>query len=133
VAAEEESVLLFLGKGDVRRASLQSPEIPLAALKVMARRLRQTAGLIESLSLRDVDRRLARLLLQESRLLGERNGDSLSFDYPLTHQQIAARIGSVREVVSRSMSRLQQHELIRVDGRRIVIPQEKALAAYALE
>jgi CRP-like cAMP-binding protein len=133
VAAEEDTVLLYLDRADVRRLCLERPQITLAALKLMAHRLRQTAALIESLSLRDVDRRLARLLLLEARMLGDRTGAGLEFEYPLTHQQIAARIGSVREVVSRAMGRLQQHQLIRVDGRRIVVPEERALAAYALE
>lgn len=134
VAAEEDAVLLFLDKADIRRVCLASPQIPLAALRLMAHRLRQTAALIENLSLRDVDRRLARLILQEAREHGSRTADGgLLLEFPLTHQQIAARIGSVREVVSRAMGRLQQHELILVDGRRIQIPHERPLAVYALE
>jgi DNA-binding GntR family transcriptional regulator len=39
----------------------------------------------------------------------------------LTNRQIAARIGSVREVVSRALSRLQQDGLIQIDGRCITI------------
>jgi CRP/FNR family transcriptional regulator len=51
----------------------------------------------------------------------------------LTNQQIAARIGSVREVVSRAFARLQQNGLVTLEGRRVTIPDEEALKAYAGE
>jgi CRP-like cAMP-binding protein len=49
----------------------------------------------------------------------------------LTNQQIAARIGSVREVVSRALNRLQTNGLISVEGRTIKIADEGALGVYA--
>ena len=60
-------------------------------------------------------------------------GDSIEFELSLTHQQIAARIGSVREVVSRAFHRLQHSGLIRTKGRRVVILSEKALRAFVAE
>jgi CRP/FNR family transcriptional regulator len=130
VAAEEESVLLFVPKADVQRLLIEHPRIALAALKVLAGRLRNCASLVETLSLHDVDRRLARLLLVEARARGHRSGSELELDFGLTHQQIASRIGSVREVVSRAYSRLQQSGLIKINGKKITIPSEPALAEY---
>ena len=132
VAAEEDTVLLVLERNDVQRLCLAHPNIAMAALKVLARRLRNCAALVETLSLHDVDRRLARLLLQESRGPGvKRAGSSVEIDLALTHQQIATRIGSVREVVSRAFARLQQAKHITVDGRRVVIHDEKAFRNWA--
>src|SRR5690349_21853847 len=62
VAAEENTVLLFLAKNDVRRLCFEHPSIALAALKLLASRLRSCAELVETLSLREVGQRLARLL-----------------------------------------------------------------------
>src|SRR5215211_4355908 len=59
VAAEEDSTLLFIDKRDVRRLCLDHPEIAIAALKVLAGRLRRCAELVEALSLHEVDQRLA--------------------------------------------------------------------------
>lgn len=133
VAAETDSVLLFIDKRDVRQLCLDHPQIALAALKVLAGRLRRCAELVETLSLREVGQRLARLLLAEARTGGERTGAGLSVTLSLTNQQIAARVGSVREVVSRALTRLQHDKLIALDGRRLNIPDEAALAAYAGE
>jgi len=132
-AAEEDSVVLFIDKRDVRRLCLEHPQIALAALEILAGRLRRAAGLIEALSLREVDQRLARFLLSEARLRGKPTDRGISLELVLTNQQIAARIGTVREVVSRTLSRLQQDDLISVDGRRIIILNEIALRSYAGE
>jgi len=132
-AAEENSVVLFIDKRDVRRLCLEYPQIALAALEILAGRLRRAAGLIEALSLREVDQRLARFLLSEARLRGTVVEKGVVFDLALTNQQIAARIGTVREVVSRALSRLQQDDLIGIEGRRITIPDETALKSYAGE
>jgi len=131
VAAEEETVVLFLDKRDVKSLCLAHPEIALAALKLLAGRLRKCAALVEALSLREVDQRLARWLLTEARGRGRQTADGIELTLVLTNQQIAARIGSVREVVSRALSRLQQNNLIAVDGRQVTIINEQALAVFA--
>jgi CRP-like cAMP-binding protein len=131
VAAEEDAVLLFLDKRDVRRVCLEHPEVALAALKVLAGRLRKAAELIEALSLHEVDQRLARFLLDEARLGGLRTAQGLSIELVLTNQQMASRIGTVREVISRAIQRLQHNGLIAMDGRQLTIRDEKALASYA--
>jgi CRP-like cAMP-binding protein len=133
VAAEEDSTLLFIDKRDVRRLCLDHPEIAIAALKVLAGRLRRCAELVEALSLHEVDQRLARLLLAESQARGRRAEAGITVELILTNQQIAARIGTVREVVSRALTRLQQDGLISLEGRRVIIPDEAALTAYAGE
>ena len=133
VAAEEATTVLFIDKRDVRRLSLEHPEIALAALKVLAGRLRRCAELVEALSLREVGQRLARFLLAEARAGGAPAAGGLQVELSHTNQQIAARVGSVREVVSRALTRLQHDGLIRLEGRRLTIPDEKALASFAGE
>jgi CRP-like cAMP-binding protein len=82
-AAEEDSVLLFIDKHDVLNLCLERPRISLAALKLLAGRMRNCAALVESLSLRDVDRRLAKLLLEEASDHSRRSGSSVTFELAL--------------------------------------------------
>lgn len=133
VSAEEDSILLFIDKREVRRLCFEHPQIALAALKLLAGRLRKCAELVEALSLHEVDQRLARLLLAEALRQGVREGSRIAVDLVLTNQQIASRIGTVREVVSRALARLQQNDLIRVEGRRVYIVDEEALKSYVNE
>jgi CRP/FNR family transcriptional regulator len=130
-AAEEETITLFIEKQDVRRLCLKHPEITLAALKLLAGRLRRCAELVEALSLREVGQRLARFLLAEARRSGTRTEDGISLNLTQTNQQIAARVGSVREVISRAFTRLQHDGLITFEGRRLIIIDETALESFA--
>jgi CRP-like cAMP-binding protein len=130
-AAEEDTTVLFIDKRDVQHLCLEHPKITLAALKVLAGRLRRCAELVEALSLREVGQRLARFLLAEARRSGTPSETGITINLSQTNQQIAARIGSVREVVSRAFTRLQHDGLIIVEGRRAIIPDEAALEKFA--
>jgi CRP-like cAMP-binding protein len=131
VAAEEESRLLFIAKEKVRDACLEHPQVALAAARLFASRLRKCAELVESLSLREVGQRLAQLLLDQAEKNGKPTNAGVMFRQELTHNQLAARIGTVREVVSRVMLRLQEQGLIIAKGRMITIPDVDALGVYA--
>lgn len=131
VAAEEESRVLFIAKERVRAACLEHPQLALAAARLFASRLRNCAELVESLSLREVGQRLAEFLLDQAKKNGDAARGSITFRQELTHNQLAARIGTVREVVSRVMFRLQEQGLITTKGRVITIPDRTALERYA--
>jgi CRP-like cAMP-binding protein len=133
VAADVDTTVLFIDKRDVRRLILEHPQIGLAALKLLAGRLRRCSDLVELLSLREVGQRLARLLIAEAHANGRPEGGGVRLTLRLTKHQIAARVGTVREVVSRSLSRMQQDGLIRLDGADVVIPDMEGLSAYAGE
>ncbi len=126
VVAEEDSDVLFISKADVKRLCLQHPAIALSALKLLAARLRKTAALVESLSLREVDQRLAAFLLQEFK---EKRLKKLQLP---TNSDIATRLGSVREVVSRAFAKLESEKLISVDKHRNAeLLNEKGLGSYS--
>ena len=125
--AEEDSELLFLAKEDVRRFLLQYPEAALTALAILAKKLRTVASLAEQLALKDVTQRLATLLLQEAQRKAPKLQDGVSFPLPLSHTQLASRLGSVREVVTRSLQKLVQQDIVATQGHRIVILDLEAL------
>lgn len=138
--AEEPSTVLFLDKTEVRQFMLRHPALAISALKLMAKRLRAHADLVDSLALQQVGQRLARVLLLESRARGARTSAGVQMDLMLSNGELARRVGSVREVVSRTLARLEREGLFSMDHsqsqskrRRIVIPDEAALASYAGE
>lgn len=129
--ADEDSVVLSLSREDVRIVCREQPNVAFAALELLAGRLRRHAELVEVLSLRAVGQRLAQLLLKEARVRGEKTDAGTGFDIAATNAQLAARVGTVTEVVSRTLSRLDQDGLIIINSRRVTIPDEELLAAYA--
>lgn len=131
VMAEEESVVLFLAKQDVRQFLLRHPEAALAALGVLAARLRNVASLVEHIVLQDVTQRLAAMLFDEAQASNGSVEDGASFSLPDPHHRIAARLGSVREVITRNLRRLVEEELIAIKGHRITILNAAGLRAKA--
>jgi len=129
--AEEDSEVLFLAKEDVRQFLMQHPEVALTALAILAKKLRTVASLAEQLSLKDVSQRLATLLLEEARRKNAHLQDGVSFPLPLSHSQLASRLGSVREVVTRSLQKLVQQEIVAIHGHRISILNLQALRSQA--
>ena len=117
---------LFLNKSDFQQACRQNPEVALKVLAVVGKRLRHLVGVVESLTFGSVTGRLARLLLDASR---EAAGDE--FDLPVTHQEIASRLGTVREVVSRNLARFRAEGIVRIDDRRAHILDRAALEREA--
>ncbi|HEV8617434.1 MAG TPA: Crp/Fnr family transcriptional regulator [Methylomirabilota bacterium] len=101
------------------------PEVALGVIAALARRVRAFAALVEDLALRDVPERVARLLAAEAR----RRGDT--FDLLDTREALGARLGTVRERVSRALSALRAAGLITVRGRRVRVLDRARLAALA--
>jgi CRP-like cAMP-binding protein len=126
-----DSEVLFLGKAVVHQFCLQNPQFALIALKLMAERVRRHAQLVDILSFHEVGQRLAILLLSEAKAADAENNDCVSFRLALSNHEIATRIGSVRDVVSRALSRLQQLGLVTVKARSVTILSLRALKTYA--
>jgi CRP/FNR family transcriptional regulator len=132
--------VLFLEKSDVCDFILRNPEVGLTALKLMAQRLRGHADLVDALALQQVGQRLARFLLEQCRDRGSRTKTGLEVDIALSNEELASRVGSVREVVSRAISRMGRDGLIaqvpstqKGKHKRLLIADEDALARYAGE
>lgn len=124
--AVTESTLLFVSKKDFQALCLEHPEVALKVLRVVGKRLRRLVGIIEELSFTTVRHRLIALLIRHAQREGKRSGPSATFTLP-SNQELAAQIGTVRELVSRNLSRLQAEGAISMDGKTVTIRDLKAL------
>jgi CRP-like cAMP-binding protein len=131
VQAEEDSVVLFVSQQSIRLFLTKNPEAALAALAVLARRLRRVSGLAAQLALKDVAQRLAAMLAEEAVSQAGELKDGISFSLSSPHQSIAARLGSVREVITRQLRKLIDDAVISVHGHRITVLDATTLLARA--
>jgi CRP/FNR family transcriptional regulator len=126
VRALEPLTTLFINKNDFQQVCRQYPDVALKVLAVVGRRLRHLVGLVESMTFGSVTQRLARLLLDASSSAG-----AAAFDLPMTHQELASRLGTVREVVSRNLARFRGDGLIRIQGHQVEILNRAGLELEA--
>ena len=126
-------VLLSIPRPDLRRVVRETPEIALAVLRDFARKLHYLTDLTRDLGLLTVRARLARFLLNAHGGYSTSEGQQPQVSSPVrwTHYEIAAQIGTVREVVSRTLRTFAKEGLIKLDRHRIVILNHEALLCEA--
>jgi len=127
VCAIDDANLLFVSKQDFQALCLAHPQVALKVLKVVGARLRRLVGIIEELSFTTVRHRLAAFLLRLAQKEGKRSADGVEIMLPASNQELASQIGTVRELVSRNLSRFQSEGMLKIDGRTVVLRSLKAL------
>lgn len=123
VAALEDSEIWVVDAKVIRRVLNEYPEMAYAVVLNLCRNLRMLVGTVEELSFCQVTNRLARLI-------GRLTPEQLE-DQHITQDQLAAHLGTVREVVARSLRDLERSGAIRVERGRIRVIDEELLQDWA--
>ena len=106
--AIEDSELLSLQRHDFQTVLADNRSIQSALIKVLTARLRRANHQISTLALLDVYGRVARVIVDMARDEGRRLKDGrIAFRRP-THQEIANRIGTTRETVTRMLKDVER-------------------------
>lgn len=103
----------------------ERPEFAEDVITRLAERMLFLVSLVTDLSLRPVTGRLARLLLEDG------SGDILERPRWYTQAELAARLGTVPDVVQRALRNLEAEGLIAVDRQQIRILDRAALTGIA--
>ena len=127
VTAIDDAILLFVSKQDFQALCLKHPQVALKVLRVVGSRLRRLVGIIEELSFTTVRHRLAAFLLRLAQKEGKPAAAGVEVSLPISNQELASQIGTVRELVSRNLSRLQSEGILKIDGRTVTVFDLKAL------
>jgi len=122
---------LFVSRADVIALLRRHPAVAVSLLETMARRVRRFADMAGSLAFRPVHERLAHYIATAAGESGRPVAAGLTVDLALTQEQLAARLGTVREPVARAFSQLEARGVITRKRARIVIRDAALLAALA--
>lgn len=120
-SAVEDTEVLFISRKDFQDFCREHPDVALKVIAVVGSRLRRLVGIIEELSFSTVRHRLIGLILRLAQAGGKTSKEGISVELAKSHQDLAAELGTVREIVSRNLSRLQAEGFLEVDGRRITV------------
>ena len=117
----EDAELLFISRKDFQNFCLEHPDVALKVIAVVGSRLRRLVGIIEELSFTTVRQRLIALILRLAQDDGASSKAGIAIELTKSHQELASELGTVRELVSRNLGRLQAEGFLNVDGRKIII------------
>ncbi|HEX9029933.1 MAG TPA: Crp/Fnr family transcriptional regulator, partial [Anaerolineales bacterium] len=106
VTALEAARLWIISRNTMLRLLDSNPRMARLIIQDLAGRLTHLVALVEDLSLRTVEARLARLLLEQS------VGETVERKKWATQTEMASRLGTVSDVVSRTMRKLVERGLI---------------------
>lgn len=124
--ALEDSVVAFFPKNEFIQLLSTSPQIALKIIGTLSTWLRNFTLKIEELSLKEVPARLASYLLSKYD-----KSNSKSFDLSISKTQLATRIGTISETLSRTLRKFRDAEIIIVTGKNIEIINLQALKSIA--
>ncbi len=126
VTALSESLIWVVHHETIRRTMTKHPEMAADIIVNLSQNLRMLVGLVEEIAFLQVTNRLARLIysLPEEQLQGKGAAR-------LTQDDLAARLGTVREVVARSLKELEYSGAIQVARRKIMIVDKPLLKKWA--
>lgn len=120
-SALEDAEVLFISRKDFQNYCREHPEVALKVLAVVGGRLRRLVAIIEELSFTTVRQRLISVLLRLAQQTGTATKQGIRVEMAKSHQELAAELGTVRELVSRNLSRLQAEGFLELDGRTIIV------------
>ena len=121
--AISETALLTIPSERVRTLVQECPDLALAVLHDFAERLDHLTRLVEGLALRTVSGRMARFLLDHA------EGSAVAKQW--TQEEIAAHLGTVRDMIGRTLRNFADEGLIGLERQRIVLLDRAGLEAEA--
>ena len=129
----ESSTVLAVSQEAFREFVASRPRAALLSMQVLSERLRGLSDVLVNLVADDVDTRIAKLILRLGARYGRREGHVIHLDIPLTHQEIADMVGTTRQTVTSTLSRLKRQGVLSIDTHRIDIESEELLSGLAHE
>ena len=121
VQAVVPSIIYGLSSNDLEALISLYPQVARNAIKLLATEMHHYMSLVEDLSLRCVNGRLAKMLLADN-IKGACDNSPV-----LTRADMAAMTGTVREVIGKSLKTLEDRGVIRCDRHNIIIQDREAL------
>lgn len=127
--ASEDAVLGFLNRDKFLDTIKGEPMIAIEMLNALVQRLRKTDDVIGTLAFLDVSERLLKFFREIAKTEGKKNKEGLFKIKKQTHKELASRIGSSREAISKALRILWFKKLVsEMDGYFLVSPGVREFA-----
>ncbi len=117
--ALEPTQVLLIRKEQFITLLKRRPELALRMLASMSQHLRVLVGLLDDLTLKDVETRLANWLIK--RCPDPDSESPVDIQLPVTKRVLAAELGTVSETFSRTLAKFRDQKLIEVRGRTVTV------------
>ena len=121
VTAIEDSEIFIIQRSDFLDLLYNHPEVSIALLQEMTKRLRAADMKIKSLSLKDAEGKVATVILQLADEIGKIKQGVVEIEKLPYQQDLANMAGTSRETISRTLHSFAKKGLIELDGSKLRI------------
>jgi len=122
-----DSTVAFFEKNSFLKTLERNPKLSLNLIISLSIMLKRVIDLVDNLSLKSVETRLAEFLLSEAAIRGEKKEDFIEIKLNITKTEIAKKIGTVIETLSRTLKKFKAAGIIDTEKNKIYIYNIKAL------
>ncbi|MCE1247909.1 MAG: Crp/Fnr family transcriptional regulator [Firmicutes bacterium] len=129
--AVTSSTVLAVKDTDLKDLMNTSPEICRLFFRNVSGKMRKMLEMIEDLSFKNVPDRLAKILVDMADHEGVKSGKNMILERNLTLYELASMVGTVREVITRSLQKLEKEGYITIARQQIEILDLEGLRKYS--
>jgi len=120
VALENTKVMTWT-TNEIEDITMKRPKLAIALLQLLVQRSMDFGYRIESFSVDNIARRLARTLIRFSERLGSKNEDGSVQMIPFTHELLSQYVGTSREIVTHYMNQFRRQGYLRYSRKGIML------------
>jgi CRP/FNR family transcriptional regulator len=120
VALENTKVMTWT-TNEIEEITMKRPKLAIALLQLLVQRSMDFGYRIESFSVDNIARRLARTLIRFSERLGSKNDDGSIQMIPFTHELLSQYVGTSREIVTHYMNQFRRQGYLRYSRKGIML------------
>ncbi|KAF0140946.1 MAG: Crp/Fnr family transcriptional regulator [Stygiobacter sp. RIFOXYC12_FULL_38_8] len=121
VTAVDESELFIIQRNDFLNLLYEHPEVSVALLQELTRRLRNADMKIKALSLKDAEGKVATVILQLADDIGKIKQGKVEIEKLPLQQDLANMAGTSRETISRTLHSFAKKGLVEMEGSKLRI------------
>jgi CRP/FNR family transcriptional regulator, cyclic AMP receptor protein len=129
--AVEDALICSFTPDELRRLIDRYPSIGVNIIRYLSDRLTVSEREREVMAYRSVEQRLAARLLELLDRFGVPEDGGMAIDARLTQQELADMIGTTRETLAQTVSRLRERGVLQMSNQRVVIQDRDTLEELA--
>jgi CRP/FNR family cyclic AMP-dependent transcriptional regulator len=119
--AIENTKVMTWTTAEIEDILMRRPRLAVALLQILVQRLIEFGHRIESFSVDNIARRLARTLIRYSERLGQSMEDGSIQMMPFTHELLSQYVGTSREIVTHYMNQFRRQGYLRYSRKGILL------------
>jgi CRP-like cAMP-binding protein len=132
IQALKPSKICMLSKENFNSLLKKHPSIAIKIIEELGNRINRLESTIKSMGVRDVDARIANLLIDYLNQFGQKTSEGILIKLPISKEEIANLLGLARETLSRKLRLLEERNIIKsIGNKNILILSETDLKVLA--